>query len=208
MLNIAVLDENNLFFDENIWTEQSVVIVLFFFSLCCGSCILFCKNPIFSLIFLIATFTSIIMIFLILHIEFLALTFLIIYIGAIAILFLFVIMMFNLKQLQLTQTSSELFYIIATTCFFLPKFFIVVLECIEQLIFFALFNTMPSDSRKSAFTSNYENLLYILRYKNNDILILSDFLYTDYGYLFILTGSMLLSSMFGSIVLAMLSQNK
>jgi len=67
---------------------------------------------------------------------------------------------------------------------------------------------MPSDSRKSAFTSNYENLLYILRYKNNDILILSDFLYTDYGYLFILTGSMLLSSMFGSIVLAMLSQNK
>jgi NADH:ubiquinone oxidoreductase subunit 6 (subunit J) len=174
----------------------------------CGSCILLCKNPIFSLIFLISTFTNVIIIFLILRIEFLALTFLIIYIGAIAILFLFVIMMFNLKQLQLTQTSFELFYLIATTCFFIPKFFIVILSALDQFIFYAMFNKVLANTAENSFLCNYENLLYLIRYKNNDILLLSDFLYTDYGYLFMLTGGMLLSAMFGSIILAMLSQDK
>lgn len=202
MLNI------NFFFDNISAAEHGAIFVLFCFSLFCGSCVLICKNPIFSLIFLISTFASMSMVFLILHIEFLALTFLIVYIGAISILFLFVIMMFNLKRLYLTETSFELFYIIATTCLLVPKFFIVLFDFIEQFLFSAQLNLVVNQTIKTAADFDSKELLYIMKYKNNDVLLLSDFLYTTYGNVFLLIGVILLSSMLGSIVLAMLSQTK
>jgi len=62
--------------------------------------VILANNPIFSLFFLITLFFSSVLLLFSLKIEFLAMIYLIIYIGAISILFLFVIMIFNLKQLQ------------------------------------------------------------------------------------------------------------
>jgi len=46
-------------------------------------------------------------------------------------------------------------------------------------------------------------LLFILKYKTNDILIFSDLLYSYYGAIFLLMGIILLSAMLGSIILAL-----
>jgi len=57
-------------------------------------------NPIYALVSLILIFFNTALFLIGIQVEFLALIYIIIYIGAIAILFLFVIMMFNLKELQ------------------------------------------------------------------------------------------------------------
>ena len=50
--------------------------------------------------------------------------------------------------------------------------------------------------------SNYVELLYIFKYKTNDILLFSDYLYTSFSIIFILIGVILLTAMIGAIVLA------
>lgn len=58
------------------------------------------KNPIYCLVNLILLFLTTALFLISIQVEFLAMIYIIIYIGAIAILFLFVIMMFNLRDLQ------------------------------------------------------------------------------------------------------------
>ncbi len=58
------------------------------------------SNPVYALVCLILVFFSTALFLLSINVNFLALIYLIIYIGAIAILFLFVIMMFNLRELE------------------------------------------------------------------------------------------------------------
>ncbi len=62
-------------------------------------------NPVYALVCLIVVFFSTALFLLSINVNFLALIYLIIYIGAIAILFLFVIMMFNLRELQKQSTE-------------------------------------------------------------------------------------------------------
>jgi NADH:ubiquinone oxidoreductase subunit 6 (subunit J) len=64
-------------------------------------------NPIYALVSLILIFFNTALFLIGIQVEFLALIYIIIYIGAIAILFLFVIMMFNLKELQDSAIWSQ-----------------------------------------------------------------------------------------------------
>lgn len=61
-------------------------------------------NPIYSILSLILTFVFTTFIFLILGLEFIAIIFLIVYVGAIAVLFLFVVMMLNIKVIELEDS--------------------------------------------------------------------------------------------------------
>jgi len=111
----SIINRSNLLLDLDSLTTNSYFIPfsgigsIFLITNCiiAGICLLINKNPIYALLSLIAVFFNAILLLLTLKIEFLALTFLIIYVGAIAILFLFVIMMFNLKKLQLGQTHNN-----------------------------------------------------------------------------------------------------
>ena len=69
----------------------------------CGIChhVLLAKQPIQSLLSLILSFGMSSIIFMILGAEFLSLLIFIVYIGAIAVMFLFVIMMLNVKVVEL-----------------------------------------------------------------------------------------------------------
>lgn len=69
----------------------------------CSVMIIISKNPIHSILYLILVFCNITFVLIILGIEFLAITFLIVYVGAIAVLFLFVVMMLNIKILELDE---------------------------------------------------------------------------------------------------------
>ena len=61
------------------------------------------KNPVHSVLFLILVFCNSAGLFILLGVEFLAITFIIVYVGAIAILFLFVVMMLNIKLVELNE---------------------------------------------------------------------------------------------------------
>ena len=77
--------------------------MIFLTYLMCGllltsaSLVIISKNPLHSVLFLVASFLSASMLLFLFENEFLALFFLIIYLGAIAILFLFVVMMLDIK---------------------------------------------------------------------------------------------------------------
>ena len=60
-----------------------------------------------SVLFLIAVFVNVSCYLILLGINFIGLTYLIIYVGAIAILFLFVVMMMNIKLVELTEVNNK-----------------------------------------------------------------------------------------------------
>jgi NADH-ubiquinone oxidoreductase chain 6 len=65
------------------------------------------SSPVISVLFLIAVFINIAGYLILLGINFIALAYIMVYIGAIAILFLFVIMMLNIRLVELTETGAN-----------------------------------------------------------------------------------------------------
>lgn len=63
-----------------------------------GICVIFSRNPVYSVLYLIITFFCIAGHYLLLNAQFLAAVHIIVYAGAIMVLFLFVIMMLNLNK--------------------------------------------------------------------------------------------------------------
>lgn len=168
-------------------------------------CVIFLSNPIYALICLILIFFSTAAFLISLKINFLGMIYLIIYIGAIAILFLFVIMMFNLRQLnqKVTSINDRNSLIILWGCYFLSlsKFFSLVSNSIWRYI---EYDQYINDLVQKKF----ENLKYFLTYQHTDTLLFGTLLYDYYSYLFILAALVLLTSMLGSIILALSTTEK
>jgi NADH-quinone oxidoreductase subunit J len=72
--------------------------ILSFMAILSGICVIFSKNPVFSVLYLIVTFFCIAGHYILLNAQFLAAVHIIVYAGAIMVLFLFVIMMLNLNK--------------------------------------------------------------------------------------------------------------
>ncbi|PFH44545.1 hypothetical protein AMATHDRAFT_168789 [Amanita thiersii Skay4041] len=65
------------------------------------------KNPVISVIFLIATFVQAAGYLILIGINFIGISYIVIYVGAIAVLFLFVIMMINIKLTDILETGTQ-----------------------------------------------------------------------------------------------------
>ena len=65
------------------------------------------KNPVTSVLFLIATFVLSACYLIFIGINFIGISYIIVYVGAIAVLFLFVIMMINIKLTDILETGSQ-----------------------------------------------------------------------------------------------------
>ena len=65
------------------------------------------ENAVYSVLFLILTFSNTILLLLLIGAEFFAFLLLIVYVGAIAVLFLFVVMMLNLKKTSFFRTLKS-----------------------------------------------------------------------------------------------------
>ena len=162
-------------------------------------------NPIYGLIALILVFLLTAVFLLSMQIQFLAFIYLIIYIGAIAILFLFVIMLFNLRSLKKSDLKIKDFNFLSISFklyfFFGVKFFLVIVLDIWNLIEYnSYINTYA--------VYNKFDIQYFLTYVNWDILLFGNLFYTYYSYLFLISGLVLLTSMVGSIVLALSTTEK
>lgn len=87
---------SNLF--ANLTPSTSIFYVLSFLTILCGLMVVLAKNPIHSVLYLIATFFCLSGHYVLLNAQFLAAVNIIVYAGAIMVLFLFVIMFLNLKK--------------------------------------------------------------------------------------------------------------
>jgi NADH-quinone oxidoreductase subunit J len=145
------------------------------------------SNPILSLLWLILAFGLSSILFMVYGIEFLSLLIFMIYIGAIAVLFLFVIMMLNIKIVEISSTYFRYlpisFFIIL--CFFFELFISIYLKFGGLYIFDYYM---------------YINWIYIFDY-NGNITLFGYFFYTFFNHFFIIVALILFVSMLGAIVL-------
>lgn len=84
--------------------EYFLFIVFKFLALVSAIALVNARNPVHAVLFLVIVFANVSSLLLLLQMEFMALVFLVVYIGAIAVLFLFVVMMLNVKLVELSTS--------------------------------------------------------------------------------------------------------
>ena len=110
--------------------ENCLFYVFATFALISAYMVIFAKNPIYSVLFLVLVFFNSVAILILMNAEFLGMIFMIVYVGAIAILFLFVVMMLNLK----TNELNENYLIMFLMQIFNAHLFLNLISCIEIIL--------------------------------------------------------------------------
>lgn len=161
------------------------------------------SNPVHSVFYLILAFVASTLLLLTLDVEFIAMLFLVVYIGAISVLFLFVVMMLNIKVVELNEKIIQYLPIGA---FIILIFFFEIFYMINVSLFnmnndfmHVFWNDLNSFILVNLELSNFYTLLDTF----TNISVLSQALYTKYIYLFIISGMILLVAMLGAILLTL-----
>ena len=140
--------------------------------------VIFSKNPVNSVLFLVLAFLNSTFLFILIGAEFVGIILAIVYIGAVAILFLFVVMMLDIQTTILMVNIKR----------YIPLAILFAGVILAEIIYLTVFKTSKS------------NLTEIIRSKNNTEEI-GNVLYTEYFIDFQLSGIVLLLAMIGAIVL-------
>lgn len=181
-----------------------LIIILSFLIIANAIMIIINKNPIHSILFLVLVFVATTGLLIILGVEFIAMLFLVVYVGAITVLFLFVIMMLNVKIIELNERFIK----------YLPiGLFIALIFIIEILLLINNNLNIEQSNLFSVYSNNITNIIlnnYFLECNNyfeitslTNIEQIANILYTKFVYLFILAGMILLIAMLGAIILTL-----
>jgi NADH-quinone oxidoreductase subunit J len=171
-------------------------IFLFLFLICLFSlATISVRNPVHSVLSLVAVFLVSAILLFCLEVEFLAFSFIIVYVGAIAILFLFVVMMLDIKigDTDLTILKyGPLGYFIT---------FIFALEITRPLV--VNFESIPFNFLSSNYTyiNWFDNVDFI-----TNIEAIGQLLYTYYFVYFLMAGFILFIAMVGALMLTLTYQ--
>jgi NADH-quinone oxidoreductase subunit J len=152
------------------------------------------KNPIHSVFYLVLVFLNGAGLFILVGVEFLAIIFIIVYVGAIAILFLFIVMMLNIKLVELNENMLR--YLPIGALMAIIFFFEIFLLIDHDLI------SLYYDSHEPDFIISWD--IHLINFSNLEVLGLH--VYTVYFPLFWMAGYILLVAMVGAIVLTLHSQ--
>ncbi|MEM1401067.1 MAG: NADH-quinone oxidoreductase subunit J [Pseudomonadota bacterium] len=152
-----------------------------------GVMVISAKNPVHSVLFLILAFFNAAGLFVLLGAEFLAMLLVVVYVGAVAVLFLFVVMMLDINFAELREGFLQ----------YLPVGALIGLILLVELIFvFGAWAVAPNavatiqvPAPEPAVTDNVRAIGQVL--------------YTNYFYLFQVSGLILLVAMIGAIVLTL-----
>lgn len=174
---------------------MTVEVLFYFFSiltLSSAALVIASSNPIHSVLFLVLVFCSTSGLFILIEADFIAMIFIMVYVGAIAVLFLFVVMMLNVRVVQFNITMLRYLPLggIIGLIFLLELFLIID----SDLIPFLGLNTLPI-----APYYNWSDRIDAL----TSISAIGKLLYTNYFFLFLIAGMILLVAMVGAIVLTM-----
>ena len=148
--------------------------------------VIIAKNPVHSVLFLILSFINSSALFVLLGAEFLAMILIIVYVGAVAVLFLFVVMMLDINFVKLREGFLK----------YLPIGSIIGVILLSELTIIFLSKKMTTSSLVEY--SSSPNFSSIGNTKELGLI-----LYTDYFYLFQISGIILLVAMIGSITLTL-----
>lgn len=177
---------------------MNIDILLFYlfsiFALLSSIMVISLSNAVHSVLFLILVFCNTSGLLLLLGVEFLAFLLLIVYVGAIAVLFLFVVMMLNIKVHSLNMNWLSIFPITLLLLFVFYHQFIEFIN--SNFIYF-----------ETTYTEIYWINWIIENNNYSNIETIGKVLYTNYFFLFLICGLILLVAMIGAIVLTM-HQNK
>ena len=141
------------------------------------------RNPVHSVLFLILAFVNSAGIFVLAGAEFLAMILLIVYVGAVAVLFLFVVMMLNVGIDELKVQARKYFIsggLVGS---------ILLLELIFS------FSNLDNIYKRAESQSNNQNI--------TNTHAIGQVLYTEYFFMFQISGCILLVAMIGAIVLTL-----
>ncbi len=152
-----------------------------FVAVAAGSMVIFSRNPVHSVLFLILTFFNAAGLFVLMGSEFLAMILVVVYVGAVAVLFLFVVMMLDINFAELRRGVMRYLPVGAA---------IGVVLLAELLVTFGgwagLQETAPPATSEISNTHALGRLIY-----------------TRHVYLFQAAGLILLVAMLGAIVLTL-----
>lgn len=169
----------------------SFVFSFFLFSLIFSSLmVILVKNPIHSILYLILVFFNSSALILLLGFEFLAIIFIIIYVGAIAVLFLFVVMMLNIRLIELNDIFFK----------YLPLGLIIgfIFGLEIMIMFFQNFDFL--NIKTSSINLYYIDWIFFFNGIDN-IKAIASVLFIYKFLLLFLSGFILLLAMIGAIVL-------
>lgn len=147
--------------------------------------VVFSKNPVHSVLFLILAFFNAAGLFVLLGAEFVAMILVIVYVGAVAVMFLFVVMMLDINFTELRKGVQD----------YLPIGLLIGFILLAEMVIIAGGWTM-TDGIATAMTTATPPASEVT---NTDAI--GRVLYTDYIFLFQLAGLILLVAMIGAIVL-------
>ena len=139
------------------------------------------RNTVHSVFFLILDFVSVSCLFIMIGAEFLGMIMLIVYVGAVAVLFLFVVMMLNINYSQI-KDGFQKYYPIGSL--------------IGLILFIEIILMINGDN---VLVSQKENLANDVPNTHQ----IGAILYTDYIYIFQISGLILLVAMVGAITLTL-----
>ena len=144
------------------------------------------RNPVHSVLFLILSFVNASGLFVLLGAEFLAMILVVVYVGAVAVLFLFVVMMLDINFVKLREGFLQ----------YLPFGALLGIVLIIELGILFLTRSFSENSLSKFVESPVMNEV-------ENTKLIGQVLYTDYFYLFQISGLILLVAMVGSITLTL-----
>jgi NADH-quinone oxidoreductase subunit J len=184
----------------SLYKNMIISILFYFFSnflLFSSLMVIVVQNSIYSVLFLVCSFLSAASLLFILECEFLALLFIIIYVGAIAVLFLFVVMMLDIKIVNLTKNTIK---------YFPFGSFISIVFLFEILA--VILKNFKANPYQNSFFVNFYHDWYEKLDALTEIEALGQILYTHYVLQFLIAGYILFLAVVGSIVLTITPPRK
>ncbi len=148
------------------------------------------RNPVYSVLFLILAFFNAAALFILIGAEFIAMILIIVYVGAVAVLFLFVVMMLDINVTQLREGFLK----------YLPIGALIGLVLLAEILFGL--GVLGSESTAMAGLGKAAPQVGAI----DNTRAIGRVLYTQYFYLFQVSGVVLLVAMIGAIVLTLRSR--
>ena len=183
-----------------------------------GICVIISKNPIVSVLHLIALFAYVSFYLIIIGLNFIGLSYLIVYIGAVSILFLFILMLINIRTSELQSNTSNsipltiiIGIIISYFLFKMLPYGILISSHLNDSNLNENIYTMQvvaQDNNINILNTDKNDLFFITSKlwdgnlaESNHITAIGNIMYTNYNIWLIIASFILLLAMVGAIVI-------
>nr|YP_010951075.1 NADH dehydrogenase subunit 6 [Onygena corvina]WML69472.1 NADH dehydrogenase subunit 6 [Onygena corvina] len=185
----------------NIGFNPSILDIIGFIAVMFSIFTIISKNPIVSVLYLIALFSTISVYLILIGLTFIGLSYVLVYIGAVSILFLFILMLINIRISEIVSTNNN------NIPLAILSMIVLIYILGQNLIYTIEYNIFSLDLK--FLDSNIEYIYFVnsIGWTNNIIDIthtsaIGNIMYSSYSLWLIVISLNLLLAMIGSIVIS------